>query len=363
VNAHKVEPVALLDDGPIVSPRGPWLAAWCSMLSPASGWAYVGRPLASAVLNLFMVGLWALFAATWARLEFSPFIPFVVFGAGWTFLSGMLALDATNEARRVGEGYRLRPYNSILVYVALAIFTFWLPLSVMAKVLVEPHWRAEWVSDRGMAPTMLRGERVILDVSERATTELRRGDIVAYRPTRVRAASGSEVLHYARIVGVAGDSVTITGAAVEINGQRADWRELVGPAREAAATALGANASAAEFWIESTTDLDYVISVPATADWGQPVSWTVPEGYVVLLNDDRGNREDSRALGPIRVGDVVGKPIWIASPATAEQAWARLGRRVQAEGWSPDFVAEGSGDGSAAPSAPERPQPGAESPR
>src|SRR3712207_5067776 len=176
----------------------------------------------------------------------------------------------------------------LIVIVAIAIF---LALAVQAYA-VKPYR----IPSGSMEPTLDIGQRVLVQrVTRRLGSEPTVGDIVVFHPPAGADSSpaqcGSPVVEgracprptdkrsdqtfIKRVVAVGGDSVSVRDGLVVRNGRTQ-------PAPFANPCAGG-----------GACDL--------------PEGIRVPEGYVFLMGDNRGNSDDSRFWGPVPVDWVIGE--------------------------------------------------------
>lgn len=105
-----------------------------------------------------------------------------------------------------------------------------------------------------------------------------RGDVVVLNPPE-----RSDAPYIKRVIGVAGDTVSFRDGYVLIDGARLDEPYLDGP----------------------ITDCD-------GADYCG--GFTVPEGHVFVLGDNRGGSLDSRAFGPVPLGHIIGQAWFVNWP-------------------------------------------------
>lgn len=125
------------------------------------------------------------------------------------------------------------------------------------------------VASDSMSPTLQAGDHVVVEKLSHHWREPRIGDLVVFHePT-------SDALTIKRIVGLGGDSVAIEDGQLVVNG------------------------SAVE---EPRVDRSRIDSV-----YFGPVR--VPDGFVFVMGDNRGASIDSRAYGPIRSRDLVGRAV------------------------------------------------------
>lgn len=122
------------------------------------------------------------------------------------------------------------------------------------------------VASESMAPTLGRGDVVLVDKRDRAP---RRDELVTFDSPE----DGSRTLK--RVVGVAGDVVAIRDAILSVNGV--------------------------------VVDEPYVDHASIDALYYGPV--TVPAGTVLVLGDRRAGSVDSRAYGPVRLDAVTGRVV------------------------------------------------------
>ena len=128
------------------------------------------------------------------------------------------------------------------------------------------------VHGQSMYPTFKGGEYVLVYRQAYHWGQPQRGDIVVFHPDSMRRED-----YIKRIIGLPGDTVRIHNGVVYINGQ---------PIEE-----------------------PYINEPPRYE--GQ---WTVPEGYIFVLGDNRNNSRDSHVMGPVPLDTVVGKAILVYWP-------------------------------------------------
>lgn len=107
-----------------------------------------------------------------------------------------------------------------------------------------------------------------------------RGDIVVLHPPL-----NSNQPYIKRVIGLAGESISFRNGYVYVNDERLDEPYLNGP-------------------ITRCTGNPY-----CSID-------SIPDGYVYVLGDNRDNSSDSRAFGPVKIDDIVGKAWFTNWPLT-----------------------------------------------
>ena len=123
------------------------------------------------------------------------------------------------------------------------------------------------VSSTSMEPTLRHGDVVIVSRRVPALADLARGDMVVFR----WHGQGPRTLK--RIVGLGGDVLVVRDAVLYVNGNRV-----------------------AEPYVDRALIDGYYSS-----------TFTVPEGSVFVLGDNRGNSLDSRDYGAVSASDLVGR--------------------------------------------------------
>lgn len=107
--------------------------------------------------------------------------------------------------------------------------------------------------------------------------EPKRGDVVVFTPPP----PGQDKPYIKRVIGLPGDTVAIHDDGVYVNGSRLDEPYLEGRATNCRT------------------------GKPEFCD-----SYTVPEGDIFVMGDNRNNSEDSRYFGPVPKSQIIGKA-WI----------------------------------------------------
>ncbi|HEY0721298.1 MAG TPA: signal peptidase I [Gammaproteobacteria bacterium] len=134
------------------------------------------------------------------------------------------------------------------------------------------------VASSSMAPTLLRGELVLVSSSAYMSRRPALGDIIVFRYPQDR-----NVVYLQRVAARAGDRLAIRSGVVYVNDQPRDEPYLDAPALK----------------FEYSRTLD---------------EFTVPDGHLFVLGDNRDNARDGRFWGFVPDDDVVGKVthIWLS---------------------------------------------------
>jgi signal peptidase I len=174
---------------------------------------------------------------------------------------------------------------------------------------------ADWndVPTGSMRPTILEGDRIFVNklaydlrvpfTRERIAcwAEPSRGDIVVFYSPE----DGKRLVK--RIVGVPGDTVSLDGGRLVVNGTVARYGLVAGPHRDI----LDGEVRVSETIWGNTHAITLMPRVPAPRWFGPTV---VPEGRYFLMGDNRDNSADSRFFGFVPRSAIAGKaPAVVAS--------------------------------------------------
>ena len=285
------------DAGTADRPRNEALAALLSLLALGLGQVYNGEVRKAVLLNLaalvtFLVVLGLLFSPAFALVM--P-VAVVVGGGLWVFAF----VDAILGSRKRSESYALRPYNRVLVYVAIVVVAL-VARECVTMVLRSQVVQAFRIPSEAMMPTLLPGDFVFVDkrTSER-TPE--RGDIIAFDwPEDPRRQ------YLKRVVAVGGDLFEMRDKVAYVNGLPTDERFVV--------------------HIDPATH-------PAESDPRDNFGpYRVPKFSYFVLGDNRDNSNDSRFWGPVGQTLVRGKVrgiYWSWSSERSGPRWERVGRLLR----------------------------------
>ena len=148
--------------------------------------------------------------------------------------------------------------------------------AVLAALLVKTFlFQAFRIPSESMVPTLLVGDRVLVNKLSYRLHEVHRGDVVVFtRPDKLEDPTGTEPEDLIkRVVAVAGDTVVARDGVLYVNNQ-----PLTEPYVQPGA---------------GTFRLDEAV--------------TVPEGQVFVMGDNRENSQDSRYFGPIPTDSIIGR--------------------------------------------------------
>lgn len=288
------------------TPRSPWAASALSLLCTGLGHLYCGRVVRG--LTLFCASLlFGPLALVLALL--TPSTPLLVVlilaGLGIVALYLFAAVDAWRLARATGS-FAPRDYNHPLVYVLLGVVGVVYPVLTLAYL--RGHvFEAFYIPTASMVPTVLDGDRVLVNKLVLANALPERGDVVVFK-----APERPGLNWIKRVIGVPGDRVAVVAGDVFVNGTKlARTPAVAGPQVRGVVFA------------EELAGRRYLVQMGGgtekAKDYAEQV---VPAGCYFLLGDNRDNSLDSRDLGCIARGDILGAVPYVYLPA---ETWSRFG--------------------------------------
>jgi len=299
------------------SARFPWVALALSFLSSGVGHIYCGRIVKGLFLYSarFLLPLLCIVAA-FVQPSNGVFFGLILLPAAVTVIIFLYSpIDAYAIAKRVGPAYKLKDYNRASLYwllVAMQLFYF-VALTWGSREYV---YEAYYIPTRSMSPNFLAGDRILVNKRPFHNDFPQRGDVVAFRTPPSEAGH----IWIKRVIGVAGDRIVIKGSEIEVNGKKLERQRV--PAESIASIR---NQVEGDVYSESNTGRRYRVlydndsSEESATD---EIDVTVPDRSVFLLGDNRDRSRDSRQIGSIHVGDVIGYVDYVFFPA---ETWSRFG--------------------------------------
>jgi signal peptidase I len=255
---------------PAFRARRPWLACILSLLGGGPlGQIYVGRMRRSFVLWLVGACIFPILAFATISLPIQRPGLILLFSCALA-VPIYLAVDAFLLARR-DRFPSPRRYQKWWAYV-LFFALFCVGNNAVAYLVRAFVAEAFIVPTRGMSPTILPGERILVDRVWYSPDRIHRGDVVVFR-----SEGPGSPLFVQRIAGLPGDVIEIRNERVFINGAKWDDPHAVftGP----------------------------LPPFGAMVDYGPA---TVPANSYFFLGDNRRRSKDSRMIGPISMTDIYG---------------------------------------------------------
>jgi len=151
----------------------------------------------------------------------------------------------------------------LLETVGLAVVLFLIINALSARVRVD---------GTSMLPTLQNGEFVLVNKLAYRTGSPTRGDIIVFQSTTER-----DLDLIKRVIGLPGDHILAGGGSVSVNGQ--------------------------------ALNEPYIAAAPLYSG-----EWSVPDGYLFVLGDNRNDSSDSHVWGFLPLQNVIGKALLIYWP-------------------------------------------------
>ena len=170
-----------------------------------------------------------------------------------------------------------RTRNSVVEWAVVLVGAIGLALLIKAFL-----FQAYYIPSPSMNPTLLEGDRILVNKLSYNLHSVNRGDLVVFS---AQEETGGEDDLIKRVIGLPGEFVTVEDGKMEINGG---------------------------LLLEPYLPLQTVMNPFAT-----PVNCVnrpeetsgcrVPGDHVFVMGDNRGNSRDSRFFGPVHIGDIEGR--------------------------------------------------------
>lgn len=287
--------------------------------------------LSSVFWSLLLPGLGQLHnrqynAALWFFLLFCSSIPLTAAIALWVagvlfipllLLSVLFALGiyfyAIIHAYQQACKFEQPPKSwSLATYIAVLLFAYFIVLNPLINYTRTHQIEAFRIPSHSMSPTLLRGDFFFADKRVNCLgckSRIQRGDVALFVYKNDRT-----LIYVKRVLGLPGDEIRIQGRKVWINDELLTHTQKENQLWES----VGERQYRIQF--DSATD-----ETTTTAE----LNFTVPNGEVFVLGDNREHARDSRAFGTVPLVDIVGKAtqIWF-SLGDVGIRWERLGMDI-----------------------------------
>jgi signal peptidase I len=187
-----------------------------------------------------------------------------------------------------------RPIRSLHWWGWVLLIVTSLTLSELSSIALHRLFHCSYVPTGAMAPTISRGDNILISRCAYWLHPPRRGDIIAFKTSGIalipKDPSGKEIMYDKRLVGLPGDKIEVLDPEIRINGIEMKFGDAGHP-------------------------IEYHHSRPREAVLnGSKEEYLVPDGQYFVLGDNSANSFDSRYFGSISQEAIYGKIVKIYWP-------------------------------------------------
>lgn len=293
-----------------------------------------------------MDGIWSLLAQSQPsptfqfidKLARAPLSSVLIFAAVCTVIRASLYFYLRNVAKHERVGFYgfakfLNEFADALVYAGIVVFMLVRPFGIQTF----------YIPSGSMVDTLRRNDMIVANKLIYRYTEPQRGDIVVFKPPKRALAEGQQETDFIkRLVGVPGDVIEIRNKVLYRNGQAQNEKYVcytTGPGNEQVLPksdwpdAFIPDFKLVEYkgeFMPVVTDnrfgndlinplgpvaKEYVVDPSDTAKIEELKALPptkVPEGYFLMMGDNRNGSFDSRGWGLVAREDIIGRSevIW-----------------------------------------------------
>ena len=293
-------------------PRRSWLAALLTVVfSTGLGHMYSGRLKRGIIL--FAVGQLLFLTSAISLTVITPrasYILFIIFINVAFFI--FCVVDAAIAAKRGKENYQPVKYNRWYAYVGYIVVAGLLAELCLPGIVVANYVQAFKIPTGAMVPTLLIGDRLLVNKRIYKSAKPRRGDVIVFKYPK-----DPGTLYVKRLIGLPGDTIEVKERTVYVNNLPLEekYTQYINPASvndhygpcyipkkgdkiEAAGSSVKLNGEVLnEEVIETYSEHDGLYDEP----------YSVPQDQYFFIGDNRDNSLDSRFWGAVPHGYLVGK--------------------------------------------------------
>jgi signal peptidase I len=298
---------------PNATARSPLTAVILSLAATGLGQIYCGRIVRGLVMFLGSL----LFAPAIVVAALFPPATLILVGLIVALLTVLgiyvfAVVDAFRLARGSGDLFQSQDYNRPLVY-ALFILVGLTYSSGGLYFIPSSVFEAFAIPTASEAPTLLRGDRILVNKTTYQRRFVRRGDEVVFRLPSEPGMKWAK-----RVIALPGDTIEVKGNEVFVNGQ-----PLPHEPTPRASLGTAAQEVQGELFEETNAGRRYqILLTPDTEPLPDYPQAKVPDGMCFVLGDNRNNSRDSRTMGFVALGDLLGDVQYRYWPAVT---WNRFG--------------------------------------
>ena len=310
-----------------VAPRKLWIAIVLSLLMPGLGHLYTGHANRGVSAYLAWLGIAGLVTAFTLIADLFFLRSVLALGIFYIYLEIWLTSDLIRVVRRYGTPYVLQSYNHPLVYVSAVIILYLVPAfstyEYASRILVGSHQ----VEDINMYPMLVPGDRVFFERSGTFDRPIRRGDLVICKFSE----DNHSVL---RVAGLPGDTIHVANDGAVMVNEKALHRQLLGEVAWSDPSIEFESYDKLLGYLEYGETEPYQVFYSTSVQLMETDRTNLAKNMFFLLSDNRTDHHviDSRRLGPISGGRIVGRPLYVWYSSTAqinETRFRRLGLSLE----------------------------------
>ncbi len=282
----------------IDKPRKWWLAGLLSTITIGLGHIYSGQLRKGIILYLIQGLIFALFFLFLVHYP-NIFLIIATIILGFTYFISVI-IDAIRSAKQNSGSYFLKKYNRWYVYLVIVLLANFLIQPYAETFIKENAVKAYKIASGAMSPTLLGGDRILINRHIYQTSEPQKGDIIVFSPPHEPSKDFVK-----RLVGTEGDVVEIKNKQLFING-----------------------ITQIENYIINIDNRILSADINSRDNFG-PV--TVPDNHLFFLGDNRDNSYDSRFWGFVNRDKAKGKVIylyWSWDGDKGKVRWNRIGKSI-----------------------------------
>ena len=158
-------------------------------------------------------------------------------------------------------------------------------MALVAALLIKTFAvQAFSIPSQSMEPTLMPGDRVLVDKLAHDLRPVRTGDIVVFRRPPADTSPVNDLIK--RVIGGPGQSIYVANCKVYVNG-----KELI-------------QSYLPEGWQSPSSEYCTVWDAPGMLNLPDP--YKVPAGHYFVMGDNRKDSDDSRYWGPVPASYLVG---------------------------------------------------------